>query len=246
MYSRSTRYYDVLYGYKNYQAETEYLLEIIRPNISSQGKRLLDVACGTGRHIEYLKQYFEVEGMDINEEILEFARRRNPEIRFHTGDMINFSLDDSFDIITCLFSSIGYVKTLENLQRAARCMARHVKPGGLLIIEPWFTPQNWQPDTVHGMFIDEPDLKIARINTSKVEGRLSYFDLHHLIGTPQGTEYFVERHELGLFETLEVENALAEAGLQVSYDPRGLTGRGLFIGKKAVEIVSGACSSPRG
>ncbi|MBN2550368.1 MAG: class I SAM-dependent methyltransferase [Anaerolineales bacterium] len=232
MYSQSSKYYDLIYGYKNYQAETEYLLEIIRPHISSQGKRLLDVACGTGRHIEYLKQYFEVEGLDINEEILAFARRRNPEIRFHLGDMTNFSLDGSFDVVTCLFSSIGYVKTLENLHRAIQCMARHVQPGGLLIIEPWFTPENWHADTVHSMFIDEPDLKLARINTSKAEGRLSYFDLHHLVGTPQDTEYFVERHEMGLFETQEMDDALVQAGLQVSYDPRGLTERGLFIGRK--------------
>jgi len=53
-----------------------------------------------------------------------------------------------------------------------------------------------------------------------------------LIGTPQGTEHFVERHELGLFEQAEMRAALEGAGLQVSYDPQGLTGRGLWIGEK--------------
>jgi hypothetical protein len=69
------------------------------------------------------------------------------------------------------------------------------------------------------------------MNTSFRDGRLSYFDLHYLIGTPEGTEHFVERHELGLFETSEMHDLLADAGLEVTYDEEGLMGRGLFIGR---------------
>jgi hypothetical protein len=85
---------------------------------------------------------------------------------------------------------------------------------------------------VHARFIDEPDLKIARINTSFVEGRLSLMDMHYLIGTPAGTEHYVERHELGLFTTEEVYHALTIGGLEVTYDATGLTGRGLYIGQR--------------
>jgi hypothetical protein len=111
-------------------------------------------------------------------------------------------------------------------------MARHLVDGGLLVVEPWFTPDDWHTPSVHAAFIDEPDLKIARVNTSFVDGRLSYFDLHYLIGTPEGTEHFVERHELGLFEIDEVKAAFAAAGLEVAYDAEGLIGRGLFVGQK--------------
>ena len=83
-----------------------------------------------------------------------------------------------------------------------------------------------------GVLENEPDLKIARVNTSFVKGRLSYFDLHYLIGTPEGTEHLVERHELGLFETDEMRAVITDAGLEVAYDAEGLTGRGLFIGQR--------------
>lgn len=232
MFSKTARFYDKIYSFKDYRGEVERLIAIVREHLRSGGRRLLDVACGTGLHIEYLKEHFDVEGLDINPELLELARQRNPGIPFHRGDMIDFDLGQMFDVVTCLFSSIGYVKTLDNVERAAGCMARHLTPGGLLLIEPWFPPDAWHAPSVHAMFIDEPELKIARVNTSFVDGRLSYFDLHYLVGTLEGTEHFVERHELGLFETDEMLAALSSLGVEVTYDTEGLTGRGLFIGRR--------------
>jgi SAM-dependent methyltransferase len=232
MFSKTAHFYDKFYAFKDYAGEVERLLAIIDEQLCSGGKQLLDVACGTGHHIEHLKAHFEVEGLDVEPELLELARRRNPGIVFHTGNMIDFTLGRTFDVVTCLFSSIGYVKTLEDLNRAVRCMAAHLNPGGLLIVEPWFTPGDWHPGTPHGMFIDEPELKLARLNTSFAEGRLSYFDFHYLIATPEGTEHLVERHELGLFEWEEMKAAFRGAGLETNYDAEGLTGRGMWIGQK--------------
>ncbi len=232
MFLESAQYYDVIYSFKNYQAEVQQLVAIINEHHLSEVKSLLDVACGTGKHIQYLKDHYEVEGLDLSQDLLDFARQRNPGISYYHADMVEFDLGRAFEVVTCLFSSIGYVKTHENLSRALTCMARHLLPGGLLIIEPWLTPDTWNPGTVHAHFIDEPDLKIARVNTSSTKGRLSCFDFHYLIGTPEGTKHFVERHELGLFETDEMQAALADAGLQVIYDAEGLMGRGLFIGRR--------------
>jgi ubiquinone/menaquinone biosynthesis C-methylase UbiE len=232
VFTKTAQFYDKVYAFKDYSAEAERLTAIIREHLRSSGNRLLDVACGTGKHVEHLKAHFEVEGLDINAELLEVARQHNPGVPFHQGDMIDFDLDRRFDVVTCLFSSIGYAKTLDNVKRAVACMARHLVDGGVLVVEPWFTPGDWHAPSVHALLIDEPELKIARVNTSFQEDRLSYFDLHYLVGTPEGTEYFVERHELGLFEIDEMRAALEEAGLKVTHDAEGLTGRGLFIGCK--------------
>ncbi|HUW81650.1 MAG TPA: class I SAM-dependent methyltransferase [Phycisphaerae bacterium] len=231
-FSRTARYYDILYARKDYASEVDRLISLLDVQPDRNGTTLLDVACGTGLHIQHLGKRFHVEGLDICPELLEIARERMPGVRFHLGDMIDFDLGKQFDIVTCLFSSIGYVKTLDKLSHAVRSMTAHVKPQGVLAIEPWFTPENWHPNTVHGMYIDEPDLKIARINTSFVKEKVSVFDLHHLIGTPEGTEHLVEHHELGLFEVEEMKAAMEGAGLTVDYDTDGLTGRGLYIGRK--------------
>jgi SAM-dependent methyltransferase len=233
MFAKTARYYDKIYSFKDYKAEAECLMAIFKEHQRSGGTRLLDVACGTGRHLEYLRDRYDVEGLDLSPELLAIARQRHPGIRFHHADMTAFDLGKRFDIVTCLFSSIGYVRTPENLARAVTCMASHLKPGGLVVIEPWFTPDAWRPGTVHAIFIDESELKIARINTSFVTGRLSVFDLHYLIGTPAGTEHLVEHHELGLFTTDEMRAALAAVTLEVTFEPKGLMGRGLFIGRRS-------------
>ena len=228
----AVRYYDKIYSFKDYEQEAKKITRIVEERLHSEGRSLLDVACGTGRHIEYLKDQFDAEGLDISREMLEIACVRNPNVRFHQADMTDFVLCKKFDVITCLFSAIGYAKTYELAASAIACMSRHLVPGGLLIVEPWFPPEAWHAGTVHAMLIDEPDLKIARVNTSFVKGRVSYFDLHHLIGTPDGTTHVVEHHELGLFTIEEMKRMFADAGLSVTYDPEGITGRGLYVGEK--------------
>jgi SAM-dependent methyltransferase len=234
MFTQSAPFYDIIYAFKDYEAEAQRIVEIISEHQRSGGNRLLDVACGTGKHLEFLQESYEVEGLDLSQELLDIARERTPGVLYHHADMMDFDLGREFDIVICLFSSIGYVKTLDDLHRTVKCMSNHLVGGGVLIIEPWFTPESWNPGTVHANYIDDSELKIARINISCVEGRLSFFDFHYLIGTPEGVDYFVERHELGLFETEEMQGAMEGSGLDTIYDGEGLTGRGLFIGRKPI------------
>ncbi len=233
MFTLSAQYYDKIYAFKDYRGEVEKLAALLSRYSTGRTRQLLDVACGTGKHLEYLRNYFDVSGLDIEGELLEVARARLPGVPLYLGDMAEFNLGIQYDVITCLFSAIGYLKTLDRVKQAVQRMADHLKPGGVLVVEPWLTPAVWKPGTVHATLVDEPELKIARVSTSLVDGRLSYFDLHYLIGTPQGTQHIVERHELGLFEIQEQLDIFSAVGLEASFDPEGLTGRGLLIGVKA-------------
>ena len=230
MYDRSAELYDAIYSFKNYEEEATKLNQIIQKRKRSSGNDLLEVACGTGNHVTYLKSHYAVEGLDINERMLRIARKKHPDIVFHRGDMVSFKLNKQFDAITCLFSAIGHLKTKRKLGLAIRNMSRHLKPGGVLIVEPWFTPQQWHRRSVHANFVDKPELKIARMNISKARGRLSVMDMHHLVATPKRVEHFVERLELGLFTKDEYLDAFRGANLETTYDPEGIMGRGLYIG----------------
>jgi ubiquinone/menaquinone biosynthesis C-methylase UbiE len=234
MFSKSAELYDTIYlsRGKNYAVEAQSVHELIQKHLHSGGKALLDVACGTGIHTNYLRQHYQVEGLDLDERMLEVARKKMPEITFYQGDMLDFELPRKFDVITCLFSSIGYVKTLPKLNQAVANLERHLNPGGVILVEPWFTPAEWHPGRVHATFVDQPELKIARMNLSGQDGTLSYFVFHYLVGTPEGITCFDERHELGLFTTDEYLAAFRNCGLDVIHDPKWLNERGLYLGKK--------------
>src|SRR5260370_2051027 len=89
-----------------------------------------------------MKQHYTVEGLDSSSEMLRIARKKLPDIVFHLGEMTSFKLKNRFDIITCLFSAIGHVKTKARMRGAVRNMAVHLQPGGLMIFGTWITPAN--------------------------------------------------------------------------------------------------------
>ena len=230
MFTKSARFYDAIYSFKDYAAEAGKIDSLIQAR-NPGARTLLDVACGTGLHLEHLRGRYEVEGLDLDPKLLSIARERLPGIRVHEGDMIEFDLARRFDAVTCLFSSIGYARTVENLNRSVAAMAVHLKPRGVLLVEPWITPDAWQDGHVGGVFVDEPDLKIARVDLSERDGRLSRVDFHYLVATPAGIDRFEERHELALFTHEEYVAAFRAAGLEAEHDPEGLMGRGLYVGR---------------
>ena len=235
MFSKSAKFYNALYESmgKDYAAEAQKVHHIIQQHKKSPGNALLEVACGTGLHASILQQNYQVEGLDLDAEMLVVANQNHPGITFHQADMVDFDLGKQFDVITCLFSSIGYVKSKARLESAIQTMTDHLLPGGVLIVEPWFTLEQWKPGRVSALFVDQPELKIARMNISEVDGRLSFFVFHYTVATPQGVEYFTERHELGLFTPDEYLEAFRKANLTVIHEPIGLDGRGLYIGLKS-------------
>ena len=228
MFSRSARIYDAIYAsirdYPREAAELDRLIQERRPG----ARTLLDVACGTGAHLEHLEGY-EVEGLDLDPEMLAVARERLPDVPFHEGDMAVFALGERFDTVVCMFSSIGYVRTEERLSSAIASMARHLEPGGVLVVEPWLSPDVWMDRHVGAVFVDDPELKIARMNVAQREGTVSMFEFEYLVGTPDGIERFTERHELGLFRVEQYLQAFRIAGLEAEHDQEGPMGRGLYI-----------------
>lgn len=230
MFTKSAEFYDLIYASKDYAGESAYIHELIQRYKRTVGSRLLDAACGTGQHLRYLRRYYNAQGFDLDEEMLAIAHDRLPDLLLYHADIASFSLGKQFDVITCLFSAIGYVETEERLQQAAEAFRRHLVKGGILIFEAWFSPDEYVPDTVHARFVDEPDLKIARMNVSRIEGTVSVLDFRYMVAVADGIFTFDETHRLGLFTDEQYRRAVERSGFKVVLrDPEGISGRSLYI-----------------
>jgi ubiquinone/menaquinone biosynthesis C-methylase UbiE len=229
------KHYDLLYSWKDYKKEVEILRELIRTHKTSPGTDLLELACGTGKHAELLQDDFSIVAADLNEDMLRIARARCRRVSFVRADMVSFELGRQFDVVLCLFSSIGYVRTRARLKKTLANFARHLKAGGVAIIEPWWTKTSYRVGAVTMTSVGNDDVKIARQCVCKVRGDVSIMDMHYLIGERnKAVTHHVDRHELGLFERRGMLAAMRQAGLRAHFEEQGLMpDRGLYIAVKA-------------
>jgi SAM-dependent methyltransferase len=231
MFTHTAAYYDAIYeaAGKGYREEAERLHGLIQTHKRSASDRLLDVACGTGGHLVHLQTWYEVVGLDLDGGMLAVAREKLFGVPLHLGDMVDFDLGSRFDAVVCLFSSVGYVQTVPRLHHAVQSMRRHLLPGGVLVVEPWIQAEDWQVGRIGALLVDEPNLKIARLNVSQQEGRLSIIDFHYLVATRDGIDHLTERHEMGLFRHDEYVGAIEASNLEPLYLPEGLDRRELYL-----------------
>jgi len=234
LYRELAIYYDLIYGWKNYREEVDKINKLISRFKKSNGKDLLEVACGTGQHTQYFKQRFHCMGADINQEMLAIAKKKIKNVTFKKADMITLNLNKKFDVIVCLFSSIGYVKTYPNLAKTFKNFAKHLKTGGVVIVEPWFTRSTYKNGSVHMTLYESKDFKLTRATVSKMKNNVSEMDMHYLIAEQnKGIKYFVDKHELGLFDINKTLQLMKQADLKTTFFKKGLMkDRGLFIGVK--------------
>jgi SAM-dependent methyltransferase len=232
MFTASAELYDTIYStFKDYAAEVDQIVALLGEEHPSC-RTILDVACGTGEHARLLNgQGFLVDGIDLDENLVAVARRKNPGRNFFQADMCSFSIDRRYDAVLCLFSSIGYAKTLDRVVDALRCFRKHLTDGGVVVVEPWFTPGTLDQGRTTTMTVDAPPLRITRTSQLRIVKRVSELTFDYEITGPEGTSHAREHHELGLFTVHEMLDAFAQAGLAVSHDPKGLTGRGLYLGR---------------
>lgn len=235
VYEQSAHAYDLIQAARgrDYSAQADQLAALVEARHPA-AQSLLDVACGTGRHLHHLGRHFqELAGVDISPAMLERARAIAAHAHLELGDMRSFKLERQFDVVTCLFSSIGYLLTQDDVQTAIANMASHLRPQGILIVEPWIHPDRWLGGHRVAEAANADGVAVSRVSVNGREDHVSTFDLYWTIASSDGVMQFVEPHRMGLYSIDEYLGAFEAAGLVAEHDPAGLIGRGLFIGQTA-------------
>ena len=233
LYCDLARYYDYIYHWKDYEDDVRRLEEFIKAHQNSSGNALLDIGCGTGNHLVRLVDDYDCVGLDCSAEMLALAAEKLPDVELIMGDMKDFDLGRQFDVIISMFSTMGYAKTLQDLDAVTGNIARHLGKGGVAIVEPWLSKDDIIPCYIGMHTYDSDDLKIARLGRIVLDGETATFEAHYLIAEDGEIRHVVDRHRLSTYGEDEIVRSLKDSGLDTLFVKDGFAlGRGAVIAVK--------------
>lgn len=215
---------------KDYRAEAKEILRIATEKTTNP-ESLLDVACGTGLHLKAWKDLVaHVEGVDLSPDMCSMATNRLNGVKVHEGDMRELHLGRRFDVVTCLFSSIGHLPNTIDLEATFRSFALHLEAGGTILVEPWWFPDRFIHGYVSAATIDAPWGAVSRVSHSVREEGNSTIEVHYLVAERgRGITQLRENHVLSLFTLDDHLRAFEAAGLSARYIESSMFERGIFV-----------------
>lgn len=221
---------------KNFEAEAAAVAEVVRSRFPEAGS-VLDVACGTGAHLETFAALFDhAEGLEHADAMRALAQERLPQLAVHPGDMRDFHLGRTFDAVTCMGNSVACTSSTAELDAAVGSMAAHLVPGGVLVVEPWWFPDDFIDGHVGGHLVHDGGRVVSRTTHSSRVGDKTRMEVQFVVADPTGIRSFTDVLVVSLFTRAEYESAFERAGCAVEFAP-GLSlengrpnGPGLFAG----------------
>jgi len=131
LYTDLSGYYDLMCADIDYQTQSEGAIRLAQ-FFGNGGKQHLDLACGTGPHIEhFLAAGFQCTGLDLNQPMLDLAKQRCPKAQFLRQNICDFQLEQPVDVITCFLYSLHYAGDTLGLTACISRVLAALKPGGV-------------------------------------------------------------------------------------------------------------------
>ncbi len=130
-------YYHTLYKNRDEKEAQIFIDNLIEELNLKKGSKLIDIACGKGRHATYFnKKGMDVLGIDLSTKSIASAKQNeNATLHFAVHDMREVYQENCFDVVTNLFTSFGYFEDDKDEQKAINAMASDLKSEGILIID---------------------------------------------------------------------------------------------------------------
>jgi SAM-dependent methyltransferase len=169
---RHAQLYDLFYADKRYDQESAFVEQLLRVHGGEKVKEILEVACGTGSHAGILSSHgYSVVATDWSAAMLAEARRKFPNVDFQRQDMRNLDLGKRrFDAAVCLFDSIGYAQSNDQILNVLSGIHRHLKPGGLFVFEFWHAAamiKSYEPSRVRKLTVGGRE--IVRVSNTTLD-----------------------------------------------------------------------------
>lgn len=130
-------FYHILYRDRDEEEAGRFLDNLIGLLKPVPGSRILDQACGRGRHARHLNNLgFDVCGIDLSAKSIGFCKHfENDRLHFYIQDMRKAFYIRYFDYVLNLFTSLGYFETDHQQELVITAAAQSLKPGGNYVID---------------------------------------------------------------------------------------------------------------
>lgn len=126
------KFYDAVMGDRSEAAE--HLTQLIRET-NPNAKNVLELGCGTGSMLKHLQGSYHVSGLDISSRMLSVARKKVSRAKLFRQDMVDFQINQRFDVIFCVFDSINHVRRFSDWEKVFVRVRRHLSAGGCFIFD---------------------------------------------------------------------------------------------------------------
>jgi SAM-dependent methyltransferase len=132
-YEKFAEVYDLVTPDEFYVDYFEFLIKIFK-EISFKPKKILDLACGTGRLSKiFLDKGYDIEGLDISTGMLEIAKKRG--LKVYQSNMVDFNLEQKYDLVICTYDSLNYILHEDALQKCFNSVSKHLNQAGVFIFD---------------------------------------------------------------------------------------------------------------
>ena len=211
-YHQMSHFYDVL----SYDQPYDKWDSIVETYLPENTKRLLDIGCGTGQLTAKFTKYGDVVGVDLSEEMLEIAKKRNPNIEWYHQDMRELNLSGQFDVITIFCDSLNYVTDLEEILQVFYYVEQYLTKDGVFIFDVHSTRK------MNTLFNDQcyidhqDDLTLTWEAIKGEEDNSVWHELSFFIKTDEGLyKRFDETHYQQTYDLELYQQLLSMAGFKI-------------------------------
>jgi SAM-dependent methyltransferase len=246
IFDRYSRYYDLLYRDKNYDAEAAFVDALIRKNVP-KAESVLELGCGTGLHAAALAQRgYRVHGIDLSDEMLAQARKRKSEkLSFARGDVREFRAGRPFDCVISLFHVVSYQTRNADLKATFATARTHLREGGAFIFDCWYGPAVLtERPAVRVKRMEDEAIRVTRIAEPKMHPNECIVDVGYQIFVEEratrAVEQLAELHRMRYLFRPEIEALAEAAGLELVEGCEWLTGKPLGEGTWSACFVARA------
>lgn len=132
-------YYDLLYKDKDYEAEVDYVDQLLQ-RVGMTGNHLLELGSGSGKHgALFAQRGYRIHGIERSEDLIRLSQ---PVEGFscEQGDIRDFNLGKTFDAVLALFHVMSYQVENRDVEAVFKQVERHLKPGGIFVCDIWYSP----------------------------------------------------------------------------------------------------------